>query len=87
MNSCHTALFKIKGLASVSINKNTEKTNVILGDKCRVLYGGEYITDVLCGVKVRLSPLSFYQVNRDQAERLYEKAMDYAQLTGEEFGK
>ena len=51
-------------LKSMQININREKTNVILGDKCRVLYGEEYITDILCGVKIRLSPLSFYQVNR-----------------------
>ena len=65
-------------LKSLQININREKTNVILGDKCSVLYGGEYITDILCGVKVRLSPLSFYQVNRATAEKLYEKAAEYA---------
>lgn len=71
-------------IKSVIINTNTDNTNVILGKKCRTLYGREYITDILCGLKFRLSPLSFYQVNRDQAEKLYRKAADYAQLTGNE---
>ena len=65
-------------LKSVQININKADTNVILGDECKVLYGDKYITDVLCGVKVRLSPLSFYQVNRNMAEVLYNKASEYA---------
>ena len=65
-------------LKSVQININKANTNVILGDTCRILYGEGYITDVLCGVKVRLSPLSFYQVNREMAQKLYEKAREYA---------
>ena len=71
-----------ENLKSVQININREKTNVILGEKCRVLYGGEYITDILCGVKIRLSPLSFYQVNRATAEKLYKKAAEYAAPDG-----
>ena len=71
-----------ENLKSVQLNINRAKTNVILGDKCRVLYGGEYITDILCGVKVRLSPLSFYQVNRATAEKLYKKAAEYAEPEG-----
>lgn len=69
-------------IKSIGININTEKTNVILGEKCSVLYGDEYITDILCGVKVRLSPLSFYQVNRATAEKLYKKAAEYAAPAG-----
>ncbi len=65
-------------LKSIQININKKDTNVILGDKCKVLYGGEFITDILCGIKIRISPLSFYQVNRDMAERLYLKAQEYA---------
>lgn len=68
-----------QNLKSVQININKENTNVILGKECKVIYGEPHITDVLCGVKVRLSPLSFYQVNRKMAERLYEKAAEYAQ--------
>ena len=67
-----------ENLKSVQININKKDTNVILGDKCEVLYGEPYITDVLCGIKVRLSALSFYQVNRTMAEKLYEKAAEYA---------
>lgn len=69
-------------LKSVQINENKEKTNVIMGKKCRTLYGQDYITDILCGIKVRISPLSFYQVNRDMAEKLYLKAADYAKPQG-----
>ena len=58
--------------------------NVILGEKCRTLWGADYITDILCGLKFRISPLSFYQVNRSQAERLYGRAAEYADLTGKE---
>lgn len=64
-------------IKSIQININKADTNVILGDKCEVVYGEPYINDILCGVKVRLSPLSFYQVNRDMAEMLYEKAAQY----------
>ena len=59
-------------------NINTADTNVILSDKCKTIYGDGYIIDVLCDVKVRISPLSFYQVNRDMAEILYKKAAEYA---------
>lgn len=69
-------------LKSLQININREKTNVIMGDKCLVVYGEPYITDILCGIKVRLSPLSFYQVNRSTAEKLYKKAAEYAQPDG-----
>lgn len=69
-------------LKSLQININTEKTNVILGEECRVLYGEPYITDILCGLKIRLSPLSFYQVNRTTAEKLYLKAAEYAKPQG-----
>ena len=67
-------------LKTVVININKEKTNVITGKKSRVIYGDGYITDELCGLKFRISPLSFYQVNRDQAERLYVIAADFADL-------
>ncbi|WP_040195865.1 23S rRNA (uracil(1939)-C(5))-methyltransferase RlmD [Candidatus Soleaferrea massiliensis] len=69
---------------SIMVNVNQKKTNVILGDSCRTIYGADYIVDELCGVKLCLSPLTFYQVNRDAAELLYRQAQEYAQLTGEE---
>ncbi len=69
-------------LKSVMLNINTADTNVILGNENICLYGDEYISDILCGVKVRLSALSFYQVNTVMAEKLYKKAADYALPTG-----
>lgn len=77
-------LLKIDGLKSVVININKEKTNVILGTRGKTLWGSDYIEDVLCGVKIRLSPLSFYQVNHDCAELLYSKASKYVGATGNE---
>lgn len=74
----------VPGLASVVVNSNRERTNVALGQKCRTIYGMDTIEDTLCGLRFKLSPLSFYQVNRTQAERLYEVAARYAGLTGQE---
>lgn len=75
---------ELPGLTSFVINSNREKTNVALGKKCRTAWGSETIRDTLCGLDFDLSPLSFYQVNRTQAERLYEKAAEYAHLSGSE---
>ncbi|MBE6732458.1 MAG: 23S rRNA (uracil(1939)-C(5))-methyltransferase RlmD [Ruminococcaceae bacterium] len=71
-----------ENLKSVYLNINKADTNVILGKECRLLYGKEYITDILAGVKVRISPLSFYQVNRTMAEKLYNKAIEYVEPDG-----
>ncbi len=71
-------------IKSIIVNINKEKTNVILGKQCRTLWGEDYITDILCGLTFRISPLSFYQVNRNQAEKLYNKAAEYASLSGTE---
>ena len=67
-------------IASVLLNVHAKKTNVILGEESVSLYGPGYIEDTLCGVPVRLGPLSFYQVNTLAAERLYGIAAEYAQL-------
>ncbi len=77
-----SALKNVTGdrLKSVQININTENTNVILGESCITIYGSDYITDILCGVKIRLSPLSFYQVNHKMAEKLYEKVAEYGDV-------
>lgn len=75
---------KVPGLKSVIINVNRDKTNVVLGKKCRTAWGSDFITDTLCGLNFRISPMSFYQINRDQAERLYTIAAEYAGLTGTE---
>ncbi len=71
-------------LKTVVLNINREKTNVITGKKCINLYGDGYITDELCGLKFRISPLSFYQVNRDAAEKLYGIAAELANLKSNE---
>ena len=68
----------------VVLNVNRERTNVVLGGAYRTLWGEDTITDTLCGLTFRLSVPSFYQVNRDQAGRLYEKAVEFAGLTGRE---
>lgn len=73
-----------ESVRSIIINVNPRRTNVILGEKCVTLYGSDTITDVLCGLKVQLSPLSFYQVNRRGAELLYQKAAEFADLQGNE---
>lgn len=65
-------------IKTVLININKEDTNVIMGKEERVLYGKGFIEDILCGKKFRISPLSFYQVNHAQAQRLYEKACEFA---------
>ena len=67
-----------KAIKSILVNINPDDTNAVLGEKCIPLLGDGCITDILCGVKVRISPLSFYQVNRAQAEKLYKKAAEYA---------
>lgn len=69
-------------IASIVLNHNTQNTAVILGAECTVLWGAPQIADTLCGVSVRLSPLSFYQVNHDMAECLYRKAAEFADLDG-----
>lgn len=74
----------VSGTASLIVNQNRERTNVILGKECRTAFGKPQITDILCGNQIAISPLSFYQVNRDQAEVLYGLAKDFAQLTGKE---
>ena len=68
----------------VVLNTNTKKGNVVLGDKYRTIWGRDFLMDTLCGLTFKLSVPSFYQVNRDQAEVLYGKALGFAGLTGEE---
>ena len=95
-------LSTLKGMTSISVNINQEKTNVIMGSACRTLWGADTITDVIhmrdiacinsgeeyCaandGITFAISPLSFYQVNPIQTEKLYSLALDYAGLTGTE---
>jgi len=74
----------IPGITSISVNVNREKTNRILGDKCRTIWGSDTITDYIGNVKYQINPLSFYQVNPEQTEKLYGKALEYADLHGDE---
>ena len=71
-------------LTSLSININRDKTNRILGDKCKTLYGKDYISDYIGDNKFNISPMSFYQVNPAQTKVLYDKAVEYADLSGNE---
>ncbi len=75
---------ELPGLTSVILSVNRKNTNVVLGDEFRTLWGEDWIEDQLCGFTFRLSPRSFYQVNHDQAQRLYEKAVELAELHGTE---
>jgi 23S rRNA (uracil1939-C5)-methyltransferase len=74
----------VENLTAVCLSIHKKQSNVVLGDRFVDLYGPGYIEDVLCGLRFRLSPRSFYQVNRDQAERLYHAAVTQARLTGNE---
>lgn len=71
-------------VTGVVVNINKKQTNVILGERCRTLWGEPTITEKLLGVEFRVSPQSFFQVNPAQTERLYAKAAEYAGLTGDE---
>ena len=78
------SLTELKGMTSISLSVNRERTNVIMGKEIHCLWGQSYITDYIGNVKYQISPLSFYQVNPAQTERLYGLALEYAGLTGNE---
>lgn len=75
---CRQLTEKFRDIESIVMNINPKKTNVILGESCVTLFGKDTISDLMCGNSVEISPLSFYQVNTVQAERLYAKALEYA---------
>lgn len=77
-------LCKLKGMTSISINVNQQNTNVIMGQEVKVLWGQPWITDRIGDISYRISPLSFYQVNPVQTEKLYRLALEYADLKGTE---
>ena len=79
-----TMLKELPGLASVALNINPRKGNAVLGSETKIIWGEDAIEDILCGLRFRISPRSFYQVNRDQAEVLYGKAVKAADLHGTE---
>ncbi len=75
---------KIPEITTIVQNINPRHTNVILGEKENVLYGKGFILDTLCGITFKISPKSFYQINKQQCEKLYQKAIELASLTGKE---
>lgn len=77
-------LREIPGMTSISLNINKKRGNVILGDKVKTIWGQEYITDKIGDISYEISPLSFFQVNPKQTWKLYSKALEYADLHGEE---
>ena len=78
------SLCEIPGMTSITINVNKKRSNVILGEEIRLLWGQEYITDRIGDISYQIAPLSFYQVNPMQTQKLYAKALEYADLHGEE---
>ena len=74
----------VSGLCSICLSINSRRTNVILGTDIRVLWGKGTMEDTLCGLRFSVSPLSFFQVNPAQTEKLYGLALEYAGLTGSE---
>lgn len=83
-NALIDKLTKIPGVASIYLNVNSEQTNVILGKDMVLLWGEEYIEDRIGDLRCRISPQSFYQVNPVQTEKLYQIALEFAELSGEE---
>ena len=77
-------LSQIPGMTSITCSINREKTNVIMGNEIRTIWGQSYITDYIGPVKFHISPLSFFQVNPVQTEKLYGAALEFAGLTGKE---
>ena len=78
------SLREIPGMTSITINVNTKNTNVIMGTEMISVWGRDYITDYIGNIKYQISPLSFYQVNPVQTRKLYETALEYAGLKGNE---
>ena len=78
------SLCEIPGMTSITINVNKKHSNVILGEEIRLLWGQEYITHRIGDISYQISPLSFYQVNPMQTQKLYAKALEYADLHGQE---
>ena len=83
-NFCNELIKNFPSIKTVVLNVNKRKTSVVLGNEEKVLYGKGFIVDELCGLKFKISPKSFYQVNPVQTEILYNKAITYAGLTGKE---
>ena len=78
------ALKQVSGVKSIVLSHSYEKRQVTLGQSCTVLYGQDYIMDHIGPLKFKISPLAFFQVNPEQTKKLYDQALAYAELTGEE---
>lgn len=78
------SLSELPGMTSITVNVNKTRSNIILGEEIRVLWGEAYIMDKIGDISYQISPLSFYQVNPCQTHKLYAKALEYADLHGEE---
>lgn len=83
-NFVKAILKQFPDITTIVQNVNNYNTNLVLGDNQKVLYGKGYIEDILCGCRFRISPKSFYQINPVQTEVLYNTAMEYAELKGNE---
>lgn len=83
-NFVKAVLKQFPEITTIVQNVNNYNTNLVLGDNQKVLYGKGYIEDILCGCRFRISPKSFYQINPVQTEVLYNTAMEYADLKGNE---
>ena len=81
---CEKLVKEVPAIAGISLNINAKNTNVIMGEETVTLRGKSEIEDELCGIRFMISPRSFYQVNPVQTEKLYAKAVEFAQLTGKE---
>ena len=77
-------LAEVPSMTSIALNFNTSKTSLIMGNRCTIIWGQDHITDLIADAKFQISPLSFFQVNTLQAEKLYEIAAEYASLMGDE---
>ncbi len=84
MEELVASLCELPGMTSISVNVNTQNTNVIMGSETIPVWGQAYITDAIGDIRYQISPRSFYQVNPLQTEKLYRTALEFADLTGNE---
>ena len=83
-NFCNELVKSFESIKTVVLNVNKRKTSIVLGNEEKILYGKGFIVDELCGLKFKISPKSFYQINHQQCEVLYNKALDLLNLSGNE---
>lgn len=83
-NFCKELIKVFPSIKTVVLNVNKRKTSIVLGNEEKVLYGKGFIVDELCALKFKISSKSFYQINHDQCEQLYDKALSLLELKGNE---